>query len=47
MTKKVVRQASKCANCVAEKSIFLKQKFNKRKKTGLKKNKINPKLLMY
>ena len=30
MTNKVVRQASKCANCIAEKSKFLKQKSNKK-----------------
>ena len=29
MTNKVVRQLSKCANCVAEKSRFLKQKSKK------------------
>ena len=43
MTNKVVRQASKFVNCVAEKSRFLKQTSNK--KTGW--NKINPKLLIY
>ena len=32
MTNKVVRQSFKCANCVAEKSRFLKPKSNK--KTG-------------
>ena len=32
MTNKVVRQSLKCANCVAEKSRFLKQKSNT--KTG-------------
>ena len=37
MTNKVVRQSSKCANCVAEKSRFLKQRSNT--KTGW--NKIN------
>ena len=30
MANKVVRQSSKCANCVAEKSRFLKQKSNKK-----------------
>ena len=29
MTNPIVRHASKCANCVAEKSIFLKQTSNK------------------
>ena len=43
MTNKVVTQASNCANCVAEKSRFLKQKSNK--KTAW--NKMNPKLLVY
>ena len=43
MTNKVVTQASKCANWVAEKSRFLKQKSNK--KTA--QNKMNPKLLVY
>ena len=43
MTNKVIKQASKCARCVAEKSRFLKQKSNK--KTGW--DKINPKLFIY
>ena len=43
MANEVVRQVSKCANCVAEKSRFLKLKHNK--KAGW--NKINPKLLIY
>ena len=43
LTNKIVRHTSKCANCVAEKSRFLKQKSNR--KTGW--NKINPKLLIY
>ena len=43
MTSKVIRQASKCANCVVEKSRFLKQKFNK--KNGW--DKINPKSFIY
>ena len=43
MKKKVIRQASKCINCVAKKSRFLKQKSNK--KSNL--NKINPKLFIY
>ena len=30
MTNKVIRQASKCVNCVAEKSRFLKQKPNRK-----------------
>ena len=42
MTNKVVRQSSKCANCVAKKSKFLKQKSNN--KSNL--NKINPKLFI-
>ena len=43
MANKVIRQASKCANCVAEKSrIFLKT-FNK--KTGWDKS--NPKFFIY
>ena len=32
MTNKVVRQASKCANCVVKKSIFSKQKSNQKSK---------------
>ena len=43
MTNKVAWQVSKCANCVAEKSRFLKQKSDK--KSNL--NKINPKLFIY
>ena len=30
MTNNVIREASKCVNCVAEKSRFLKQKSNKK-----------------
>ena len=30
MTNKVIRKASKCSNCVAEKSKCLKQKSNKK-----------------
>ena len=30
MTNKVIRKKSKCANCVAEKSIFLKPKSSKK-----------------
>ena len=30
MTNNVIREASKCVNCVAEKSRFLKQKPNKK-----------------
>ena len=43
MTNKVIRQVSKCANCVAKKSRFLMQKSNKR--TGW--DKINHKLFIY
>ena len=43
MTNKVVRQVSKWANCVVEKSKFLKENFNR--KTGS--NKMDPKLLIY
>ena len=43
MTNKVIRKKSKCANCVAEKSIFLKPKSSK--KSNL--NKINPKFFIY
>ena len=43
MTNKVVRQSFKCANCVAEKSRFLKPKSNK--KTGW--DRINPKFFIY
>ena len=47
MTNKVIREASKCANCVAEKSRFLEEKPNKKinKKPGW--DKINPKLFIY
>ena len=34
MTNEVIRQASKCANCVAEKSKILKQKINKKTDCG-------------
>ena len=43
MTNKVIREASRCANCMVDKSRFLKQKPNK--KSNL--NKINPKLFIY
>ena len=43
MTNKVIRQASKCAKFVAEKTRFLRQKSNK--KTGWKK--IDPKFFIY
>ena len=43
MTNKVRREKSICPNCVADKSRFLKQRFNK--KTGL--DKINPKFFIY
>ena len=43
MTNTVIRQASKCATCVAEKSKILKQKSNK--KTVW--DKINPKYFIY
>ena len=42
ITNEIVRQSSRCANCVAEKSRFLKQK--RTKKSNL--NKINPKLFL-
>ena len=34
MPNKVIRQVSKCANCVAEKSRILKLKSNKKKLVG-------------
>ena len=43
MTNKIIRQTSKCANCVAKKSRFFKQKSNK--KTTW--NKIDPKFFIY
>ena len=43
MTNKVVKQASKCTNCKAKKSRFLKQKTNRKAAW----NKIDPKLLIY
>ena len=43
MTNKVIRQASKCANCVPKSSRFLKRKSNQ--KTGW--DKINPKFFIY
>ena len=42
-TNKVIRQASKCANCIAEKSRFLKQKSNN--KTSWDKS--DPKFMTY
>ena len=46
MTNKIVKETSKCDNCVADKSRFLKQKSNKKsnKKTGW--DKINTKLFI-
>ena len=41
--KEVFKQASKCANCVAEKSRFLKRKSNKKTRW----DKINPKFLIH
>ena len=35
---KITREASKCSNCVAKKSVFLKQKFDKK----ISWSKINP-----
>ena len=43
MTNKVIRQVSKCANCIAEKSMFLTKRDNK--KSGLDKS--NPTLFIY
>ena len=40
---KVIRDRSRCANCMADKSKFLKQRYNK--KSGW--NNINPKLFVY
>ena len=41
MTNKIVRQKSRCANCMFDKSRFLKPKSNK------KANKTKPKLFIY
>ena len=43
MRNKVIREKSRCANCMSDKSRFLKQKCNKRSDW---KN-INPKLFIY
>ena len=43
MMNKVIRDKSRCACCMSDKSIFLKQRFNK-KSSG---NNINPKLFIY
>ena len=43
MTNKVIRQASKCANYIAEKSRFLRQKSNKKSVS----DKINPTSFIY
>ena len=43
MTNKVIRQKSRCTNCISDKSRFLKQKPNK--KSGW--NNINSKLFVY
>ena len=43
MTNKVIRQVSKCANCIAENSMFLTKRANK--KSGLDKS--NPTLFIY
>ena len=43
MMNKVIRGKSKCANCMSDKSRFLKQRYNK-KSSG---NNIHPKLFIY
>ena len=43
MTNKVVREKSRCANCMSDKSRFLKQRPNKKSNS----NRINPKLFIY
>ena len=47
MVNKLIRKSSKCANSVAEKSRFLKQKSNKRCNKKSNFNKTNPKLFNY
>ena len=42
MMNKVIRDKSRCANCMSDKSRFLKQRYNK-KSSG---NNINPKLFI-
>ena len=42
MKNKVIRERSRCANCISDKSRFLKQKPNKKDW-----NKTNPKLFIY
>ena len=42
MKNKVIRETSKCANCVAEKSRFLKQMSNKKSNKKTSGDKINP-----
>ena len=41
-TKKAIREASRCANCIANKSRFLKQKSNKNSNKKSDIEKINP-----
>ena len=43
MRNKIIKQKSRCVNCMFDKSRFFKQKYNK--KTGW--NNINTKLLLY
>ena len=43
MTNKVVREKSRCANCMSDKSRSLKQRPNKKSNS----NRINPKLFIY
>ena len=43
MTNKIIGQKSRCANCMFDKSRFLKQKSNKNRNL----NKNNPKLFTY
>ena len=43
MTNKVIREKSRCANCIVDKSRFLKQKFykNSNKKSNSNKTNLN------
>ena len=43
MTNKIVRVKSRYANCMSDKSRFLKQKYNKKSSW----NNVNPKLFVY
>ena len=47
MTNKVFREKSRCANCIVDKSRFLKQKSNKKPNKEINSSKTNPKFFIY